>query len=329
MSRPSGIRLRALVCALSPCALLIACGSGPLVIDAREDAGAAASDAAPSDAAAPDGAMDPDGGCAPPSLPAWAPIDTMGPDGEGVIACTMRVGAQTDDRLPVDQAYDLTTFGGPGDEQPVSCPGAMDADGSWWYAANAQRFSCGQRVRVVDEARARCVIVEVADVGPNACVEEAGQKPIWDVSPLASMHLFGQDSAGWSERLGVFGAPVGRDNPLGPCDATLASPSRFLEGFIGGACASGADCDGRTCMTEAEGWPGGACTEPCETSCPDRSGANAFTACVDLEGARRCLARCDFTLFATGCRPGYGCARHPHPTGAGADRWVCTPAECR
>lgn len=299
---------------------LVGCGTGPLVIDAREDGAVAETDAA-TDAGAPD----PDAGCAPPTLPGWEPVDTMGPDGEGVLACAMRVGPRTDERLPVDQSYRFTSF----EDGAVSCEGGMSADGSWWYAAGAQRFRCGQRLRVVDEARARCAIVEIAVEGPHVCEEEAAAAPIVDVSPLAAMHLFGVDAASWSERLGVRAAPVGGDNPLGPCDASLADPSRFLDGFIGGACESSADCDGRTCLTEAEGWPGGACTEPCETSCPDRSGANAFTACVDMGGARRCLARCDFTLFRDGCRDGYGCERAPHPTGAGPDRWVCLPSECR
>ena len=72
------------------------------MIDAREDAGAAPSDAAPSDAAAPDGAMDPDGGCAPPSLPAWAPIDTMGPDGAPKFKLTGDAGVQLEAIDPED-----------------------------------------------------------------------------------------------------------------------------------------------------------------------------------------------------------------------------------
>ena len=308
-----------------------------MLIDARRDAAAEPGrDAGPGQDGGSDGGVGDagptDGGpCGPPPLPTWEPVDTMGPDGEGVLACAMRVGALTDDRLPVNQRCELTTFGGPGDEQPVACAGAADADGTWYYAANAQRFPCGQHVRVVDEARASCVILEVADIGPNACVEEAARQPIWDVSPLAAEHLVGASSVGWSEHRGVRGAPVDPDNPLGPCDAQLANPGAYLSGFIGGPCAGAGDCTyaGAMCLTEADGYRGGACSLDCDTSCPDRDGPYAYTACVAMDGgARRCLARCDFTLFEGGCRDGYGCERRPHPTGAGPDRWVCVPDGC-
>lgn len=299
-----------------------------MIIDAREDAGGQPSfDAGTLDASPFDGGT-PDGGCMPPPPPPeWVPVDTMGPDGEGVLACISRVGALTDDRVPRDQGYDLTTFGGPGDEQPVACAGQPMADGTWYYAANAQRFSCGTYIRLVDPARARCVIVQVADVGPNACVEEAGARPIWDVSPLASQHLFGVSSAGWSEHRAVIGAPVGSDNALGPCDAQLATPTSFLRGWIGGACDSPGDCNYASgeCLT---GWPGGTCSQPCTSSCPDRAGANAYTACIDVgDGTTHCVARCDYTLFATGCRAGYACEERPHPTN-GSVRPVCVPASC-
>src|SRR5690606_36962546 len=120
---------------------------------------------------------------------------------------------------------------------------------------------------------------------------------------------------------------VDGDNALGACDAQLGT---FGDGFVGSPCASSADCTsvtGGACLTD--GWPGGTCSADCETSCPDRVGAYAYTACAPLEdGTRRCLARCDFTLFATGCRDGYACTRRPHPTGAGGDRHVCMPSAC-
>ena len=313
--------------------LHIACGTGPLVIDARDDAGARDAGASPTDGGGMDAAMmmmdagvESDAGCMPaPPLPDWVPVDTGGPSGESVSACLARLGSDTDDRRPVDQAYDLTTFGGPGDEQPVACPGTADADGTWYYAANSQRYACGQKVRLVNEARTSCVIVEVADLGPNSCVEEAGQMPIWDVSPLAANALFGVSSVGWSEHRQVRGAPVDNRNALGPC--TLGGSGSFLAGFVGGPCTSAADCryTGATCLT---GLPGGACSLDCTTSCPDATGSVAYTACVDVGAARQCMARCDFTLFAAGCRDGYACERRPHPTGAGEDRWVCLSAAC-
>jgi len=289
-------------------------------------------DAGELDASRDGGGMDggSDAGClevTPP--PAWVPVDTGGPAGESVLACVARVGSRTDDRLPADQGYDLTTFGGPGDEQPVFCAGAPMADGTWFYAANSQRFACGQRIRVVDAARSRCVIVEVADLGPNACVEEAGGHAIWDVSPLASQELFGAASVGWSEHRAVFGAPVAPGNPLGPCDH-LTAPGALLAGFIGGACGGTADCPftGGTCLAASAGWPGGHCSVACTGSCPDQAGPNAYTACHRFgDGSTRCVARCDYTLFATGCRDGYGCFDSPSPT-TGALRRACLPVTC-
>ncbi|MBX3271605.1 MAG: hypothetical protein KF729_15170 [Sandaracinaceae bacterium] len=314
---------------LSIVCFLLGCGSGPLVIDARTDGGVRA-DAAEIDGGAPDaGHLDggaPDGGCAVPTLPSFTPIDTGGPAGEPIATCVARVGPQTDARSPVGQRYGLTTFGGASDPRAVSCAGRPAADGSWFYASGAQRFRCGQRVRLVDEARRACVVVEAADDGPHACVEEAVDLPVWDVSPLAAQALFGTSSATPSDGRVVFGAPVGSTNPLGACD--LGERRDRLRGFVGGPCDAPGDCAfaDAVCLTD---FPDGACSLACETSCPDREGPHAFTACVDLGATgRRCLPRCDFTLFETGCRDGYACQVRPHPTGAGPERWVCLPAEC-
>ena len=274
-----------------------------------------------------------DGGCTPalPTPPAaWVPIDTGGPAGESGSACLTRVGSRTDDRLPEDQHYELTTFGGGTDTQPVACGGPV-ADGTWYYAANRQRFTCGQRVRLVTPARDRCVIVEVADLGPNSCVEEAGGAPIWDVSPLASSELLGLTSVGYSDHEAVLGAPVGNTNALGPCTPP-AGASGLLAGFVGGPCTSDADCayTGGQCLTEAEGFPGGHCTLDCTTgSCPDRAGSFAYTGCAALGAMAGCAARCDYTLFPDGCRAGYGCETVPHPTQPTLPaRRVCLPLAC-
>ncbi len=328
MRAPSFVAL--LVC-------LAGCDVTPRVIDSRYDAGALARDApgldAPGvDGGARDGGIDAggDAGCTledPPTPAAWVPVDTGGPAGESLSACLSRVGSRTDDRLPESQRYEVTTFGGPGDEQPTAC-GGMDADGTWYYAANRQRFACGQRVRLVTPDRSECVVVEVADLGPNACVEEAGGQPLWDVSPLAAQALFGVTSVGYSEHRAVLGAPVGSANTLGPCTPPAGAD---LRGFIGGPCTSDADCSytGGTCLRD--GFASGYCTLACPTgSCPDRAGAFAFTGCAMLAGAPNCAARCDYTLFETGCREGYGCEEVPHPTNpSGTARRVCLPLTCR
>jgi len=266
--------------------------------------------------------------CAEPA-PEWIPADTRGREGESVLQCLRRLGpGVVDDRIPLDQIYELTTFGGPGDEQPTQCEAAPDADGTWFYAANRQRFGCGTRARLVNAERSRCVVVEVADLGPHLCVEEAGKRPAWDVSPLAARHLFGVPRAGWSEHRRVIGAPVSADTPLGPCDAHLNEGSR--RGSIGTGCTSASDCggEGSICITSADGWPGGYCTQACTDTCPEMAGGHPLPACASMPGeAGRCVARCDFTLFEAGCRAGYACLLAPHPDGR-SENAVCAPARC-
>jgi hypothetical protein len=315
----------------------IGCTTSPAaVIDGRYDAHVGAIDAGPiADGGPGDAGAGPDASCTratPPAPAAWTVPSSGGPAGETVTECLARAPTpSTDPSVPEDQRYDLTTFGGGADTQSVSCGGT--ADGTWYYAADAQRFACGQHVRLVDAGRTHCVIVQVADVGPHVCVEIGAGAPIWDVSPLAAMQLFGGSSYGWSDRMGVIGAPVGADQTLGACDAMLSATP--LAGFIGGACTSDADCAyaGGVCRTAAQGYPGGYCTLACATgSCPDQAGANAFTGCADLGGTGEamCAARCDYTLFpTTGCRDGYGCYDRPHPTSpTGAHRRVCLPLPC-
>src|SRR5690349_21100885 len=48
--------------------------------------------------------------------------------------------------IPADGKYVLTTFGGPGDHQPMSCGGY--ADGTTWYAASRQRYGCGSKLKI-------------------------------------------------------------------------------------------------------------------------------------------------------------------------------------
>jgi hypothetical protein len=260
----------------------------------------------------------------------WTAADSGGPEGESVRACLRRMGrGKTDRRVPVDQRYELTTFGGPGDLQPVDCGDPRGADGTWYYAANMQRFACGQKVRLVDAKRRRCVVVQVADTGPHICVEEASGRPTWDVSPLAARELYGVTRAGWSDGLGVYAAPVAESTPLGPCTALVAARAEAGEaaggGGVGSACAAAGECSyaGAVCLGASEGWPSGYCSAPCGGECPASAGPHALAVCAAAEAgaAPQCLAQCDFTLFESGCREGYCCGSAP-----GSDARVCLPA---
>jgi hypothetical protein len=110
----------------------------------------------------------------------------------------------------------ITTFGGPGDHQPMSCGGY--ANGTTWYAASRQRYGCGSHIKV--QANGKCVVLKTDDYGPDVCVENAAHMPIIDVSPLASKALFNTSGAGWSDHLVVTVEEVSTSVPLGPCTAT-------------------------------------------------------------------------------------------------------------
>lgn len=116
--------------------------------------------------------------------------------------------------LPFSGAYTLTTFGGPGESQPVACGGST-RHGTWYYAASSQRYGCGSRIRLT--ANGRCVVAQTADYGPDVCVERAAQGPVLDASPLVAQALFGTAQLGWSERRRVTVTRVSRTTPLGPC----------------------------------------------------------------------------------------------------------------
>ncbi len=115
--------------------------------------------------------------------------------------------------IPDDGRYLLTTFGGPGDHQSMSCGGY--ADGTTWYAASRQRYGCGTKLRV--EANGKCAVVTALDYGPDVCVETAGGAPILDASPLVGKHLFGESGVGYSDKLAIKVTPVAPATKVGPC----------------------------------------------------------------------------------------------------------------
>lgn len=117
--------------------------------------------------------------------------------------------------IPDDHAYYLTSFGGGADTQPVACGGPI-ADGTWYYLADSWRFGCGARVRIANPANGNWVVAQVADVGPNVCVEQAAGRPVIDASPLVSQHLFGTSSRGYADHSLVTADVVDPSTPLGP-----------------------------------------------------------------------------------------------------------------
>lgn len=112
------------------------------------------------------------------------------------------------------------------------------------------------------------------------------------------------------------------------CPEEVAPEVAVNHQFIGGACATDADCAslGAQALCLVEGHPEGHCTIPCTRGCPDRPGNNQSTFChQERDGSAWCRSRCDFTrLPDTGCREGYACLDGVRPNNAGtAD--VCLP----
>jgi hypothetical protein len=154
--------------------------------------------------------------------------------------------------IPGDDSYVLTSFGGPGDMQSMSCGGK--ADGKGWYAASRQRYGCGTKLMV--QANGKCVVLAALDYGPDVCVENAAHAPILDVSPAASKLLFNSASAGWSDHFKVTVTEVSAGTPLGPCatggeppppagNTTEGDPGAG-SGSSGGTTTAGAACTSAT-----------------------------------------------------------------------------------
>lgn len=158
--------------------------------------------------------------------------------------------------IPGDHRYTITTFGGPGDAQAMSCGGY--ANGTSWYAASRQRYGCGAHVKV--EANGKCVVVQTDDYGPDVCVEAAAHMPIIDVSPLVSKALFGESGAGWSDHMIVTVNEVSKTTPLGPCQtdpgpmtSTSCTSTTLARDVEAGTCVQSAD-DGAMYQCNAGNW---------------------------------------------------------------------------
>lgn len=129
--------------------------------------------------------------------------------------------------IPSDSTYFLTTFGGGADAQPVACGGPA-ADGTWYYCADSWRFGCGTLVLISNPATGAGCVAQVADVGPNVCVEQAAGRPVIDASPLVAQALFGTSSLGWSSRSLVLARVVDPSTPLGPTAGDTSLPDTSL-----------------------------------------------------------------------------------------------------
>lgn len=166
--------------------------------------------------------------------------------------------------IPADNGYFITTFGGGSDTQPMACGGT--ADGTWPYVADEARFGCGAKLLV--SANGLSCVAQVADCGPNQCVELAAtnsgcttSQPILDASPYITQYLLGVSSAGYSDALAVTAVLVDPSTPIG-CPATIALPD------AGGAPDATPPVDAAPPPVDAASPPEDAGTDPGEAAAP-------------------------------------------------------------
>ena len=86
-----------------------------------------------------------------------------------------------------------------------------------WFAANADRYGCGGRIRVTNCDNGRSVILATLDRGPNCnTVEKSCNTPVLDMSHDAMDHLFEGSTYGGCDHQAVVVEQVADDAPLGP-----------------------------------------------------------------------------------------------------------------
>jgi hypothetical protein len=156
--------------------------------------------------------------------------------------------------IPADGIFYISTFEG---GAPMSCHHAP-ADGVSLYIADRDRWPCDSHVRLIDpralDPRAETplhlsCVVEVADRGPNVCVEEAAGKAMVDASPVITRYLFGIDQSGWSDHREVIAIATSDDLGCGTVtEDVLDSPADGGPEDAGAAdagspCQSDLDCN--------------------------------------------------------------------------------------
>lgn len=84
-----------------------------------------------------------------------------------------------------------------------------------WFVADRDRFGCGAKVRVTNEANGKSAVLMVIDAGPACWVENEVDTGVLDMSYRASDYLF-NESVGFGDGKKVHVVEVSADTPLGP-----------------------------------------------------------------------------------------------------------------
>ena len=101
------------------------------------------------------------------------------------------------------------------------CPTGQDGPtceaGLRWFAADADRYGCGGRIRVTNCDNGNSVVLVTLDRGPNCnSVEMPCEAPVLDMSHDAMVYLFDGGTYGGCELQTVVVEPVDESTPLGP-----------------------------------------------------------------------------------------------------------------
>jgi hypothetical protein len=120
--------------------------------------------------------------------------------------------------VPADGRFVLTSFGGGSDTQSMACGGT--ADGTWYYTADHQRWPCGTLLQITNPTNGLSVVAQVADSGPDICIEQAAGMPALDASPTVSQYLFNDQNSGVEDHRIVQVTVIDdQSTPLGPTTA--------------------------------------------------------------------------------------------------------------
>ena len=86
-----------------------------------------------------------------------------------------------------------------------------------WFAADADRYGCGGRIRVTNCDNDKSVVLVTLDRGPNCgSVEQSCDTPVLDMSHDAMVYLFDGSTYGGCDHQRVLVEGVPDDTPLGP-----------------------------------------------------------------------------------------------------------------